>query len=85
MVTQSFSQYRMNDLNEIQNIKLPKVFEFEREAKKLITLDGSIKNKSIPEIAETAKIVKDKIDNLLEQVYNTHSILPDFFICSKSF
>lgn len=56
----------MNDLTEIQDIKLPKVFEFEREAKKLITLDGGIKNKSIPEIAETAKIVKDKIDNLLE-------------------
>ena len=65
-------------------MRIPKLFDFEIEAQTLLK-DGGIKNKSVKTIYETSKVVTDKIDNLLEQVYLSHSLLPDFFICSKSF
>ena len=60
---------------------MPKLYDFEIEAKKLLD-DGDIKNKTIAEVADTAKIVKEKIDDLLEEAYYTHTILPDFFLGS---
>jgi len=60
---------------------LPKLYDFEVEAKKLLD-DGNIKNKTIAEVADTAKIVKEKIDDLLEEAYDNRTILPDFFLGS---
>ena len=60
---------------------MPKLYDFEVEAKKLLD-DGNIKNKTIAEVADTAKIVKEKIDDLLEEAYDNRTILPDFFLGS---
>ena len=65
----------------MERLKLPKLYDFEIEAKKLLD-DGNIKNKTIAEVADTAKIVKEKIDDLLEEAYDNHTILPDFFLGS---
>ena len=46
IVTHCFSQYKINDLSEIERLTMPKLYEFELEAQTLFE-DGGVKNKPI--------------------------------------
>ena len=65
-------------------MQLPQLFDFEIEAQKLLR-DGGIKNKNQAEIQQTSQVIKDKIDNQLELVFQRYHLMPDFFISSKNF
>lgn len=57
------------NLSEHLKYRTPELLEFEKEAEKLLT-DGGIKNKSVNVIKETSKVIRDKIDNKLEVIFD---------------
>lgn len=57
--------------------------EFEKDVEKLLS-GGGIKNKSVNVIKDTSRVIKDKIDNKLEQLFDTFKLNHDFFIISPA-
>ena len=84
MITHAFGNVNKTNLVEIQKMKLPELMEFEIEAQKLLN-GGGIKNKQVAMIRETSRVIRDKIDDVLERIFIENAITPEFFITSNSF
>lgn len=54
---------------------------FELEAQKLLS-GGGIKNKEVQKIREASRVVRDKIDDVLEELFKTEKLSPQLFMTS---
>lgn len=76
-----FAHESAYNLLEQFKLKIPELMEFEKEADKLLE-NGGIKNKQFKVIQETSRIVREKIDNKLEVIFDRNPVTFDFFIQS---
>ena len=63
--------------------KLSKSHEYEEVAKKVLSTGGT-KTKSVKEISETSKVIKEKMDQDLKQILLSYDLKSEFFITSPS-
>lgn len=83
MVSHCFAQKNQGNLNEIMKMELPVPMSFEGDIEKLLGGPG-IKVKPMHEIQEASKTIKNKINDLLENMYLNNSLSPEFFITSST-
>eukprot|EP00347_Sterkiella_histriomuscorum_P009313 403341682 len=73
----------LNSSKYSQYLKQSKSHEFEEVAKNVLSTGGT-KTKSVKEISETSKIIKEKMDQELLLILNFFEIKAEFFVSSPS-
>jgi hypothetical protein len=63
--------------------KISKSHEYEEVARNVLSTGGT-KTKSVKEISETSKIIKEKMDSELVQILDNFEIKAEFFVSSPS-
>lgn len=70
-------------MSELEELQLPKLKNFEQDAQILLT-GGGIKNKPVKIITDVSKVIREKIDDQLEDMFMTCDLMPTFFMTNKN-